>query len=179
MSATAQTRQDRAFAYVALICGDLDDADLEGRSCQDILDAFFEAEQTAADEPGMWPFGWGDRMRRLAPVQITGVWDMRNDLMRLLGSPKFRVDQPAVYGGSIFFFPEPAPLTATPAPASKDLERFLSVITASVEMARRRDLGEGLLFVGGWGWYDGAELPADQQVTLMAAGFPHVDRRVP
>lgn len=117
-------------------------------------------------------------MRRVAPVQIAGVWDTRNDLMRLLGSPKFRVDQAAVYGGSIFYFPAPA-LSTAPAPASKDVARFLSVITASLELARRRDLGEGLLFVGGWGWYDGAELPADQQVTLMAAGFPHVDRRVP
>ena len=178
MSATAQTRRDRAFAYVALICGDLDAAALEGRSYQDILDAFFEAEQTAADEPGMWPFGWGGRMRRLAPVQISGVWDTRNDLMRLLGSPKFRLDQPAVYGGSILYFPAPA-LNPVPTAASKDMARFLSVITASVELGRRRDLGEGLLFAGGWGWYDDAELPADQQVTLMAAGFPHVDRRVP
>ncbi len=178
MSATAQTRRDRAFAYVALICSDLVAAALEGRTYQDILDAFFEAEQTAADEPGMWPFGWGGRMRRLAPVQISGVWDTRNDLMRLLGSPKFRLDQPAVYGGSILYFPAPA-LNPAPAPASKDMARFLSVITASVELGRRRDLGEGLLFAGGWGWYDDAELPADQQVTLMAAGFPHVDRRVP
>jgi hypothetical protein len=179
VSAAAHDRRDRAFAYVVLICAGPDPDDSSHRSYAEILDGFFEAEASGADASRMWPFGWGAHMRRLAPVQLSGNQDLRNDALRLLGSPKFRLDHPAVFGGSVMFFPAPQLLSAFAPPVTKDAARFVSVVTASIELAQRRDLGEGLLFAGGWGWYDGAELAPEQQVTLMAAGFPHVDRRVP
>lgn len=179
MAADRQERPDRIFAYVVLVCPAPGPDELAGRSYRDILDGFVEAERSGADERSMWPFGWGSRMRRKAPLQITGIWDARQDLLRLLGPASVRIDHPAVYGGSVLYFPAPCSFAAIPA-VTKDAVRLASVVASSVELARRRDLGEGILFVGGWAWGAGdAELPAEQQVTLMAAGFTHVDRRVP
>lgn len=183
MSATASEQKDRGFAYVVLVCPEMEEPEVAEWSYRDILEAFLQGEAKASSEAEMWPFGWGAHMRRIAPVQSSGTLDVRSDLLRLLGSPRFRFDHPAVYGGSVMFFPEPAlrnpktPAGTAAAAAGKDGERFASVLSTSVEMAQRRE--QGLLFVGGWGWDYQTELGAEQQVALMAAGFPFVDRRVP
>lgn len=178
MSATASDRKDRGFAYLVLVCPAMEEPEVGEWSYQDILEAFLQGEARASAESEMWPFGWGAHMRRVAPVQSSGALDLRNDLLRLLGSPRFRFDHPAVYGGSVMFFSEPSLRNVhLPVPASKDIERFVAVLRASAELAARRE--QGLLFVGGWGWDYQTELAAEQQVALMAAGFPFVDRRVP
>ncbi|MCC6537026.1 MAG: hypothetical protein IT162_05720 [Bryobacterales bacterium] len=177
MSATAEHR-DRVFGYVVTVCGGLEPEDFRGRSYQELLDAFLAAETAATCLDEMWPYGWGRVMRRWAPLQTSGVWDARQDLLRLLGSPSFRLDHPAIYGGAIMYFPRPE-LRPPAAAENKDQRRFHEVVNHAVDLARRRDLQEALLFIGGWGWGYDVELPADQQVTLMAAGFRHVDRRLP
>ncbi|MBM3794977.1 MAG: hypothetical protein FJW31_13115 [Acidobacteria bacterium] len=180
MSAAAE-KSDRVFGYVVTVCGGLEPDDFRGRSYRDLLDAFLEAESTGTCLEEMWPFGWGRIMRRWAPLQHAGVWDARQEALRLLGSPAFRLDHPSIYGGAIMYFPKPQLVSPAPTapPGNKDQSRFGEVVRNAVELAQGRDLGEALLLIGGWGWGYDVELPADQQVTLMAAGFRHVDRRLP
>lgn len=179
MSATASDRKDRGFAYVALVCPEMEQPEVAEWSYKDILSAFLQGEVCASNESEMWPYGWGSHMRRVAPVQSSGALDLRNELLRMLGSPRFRFDHPSVYGGSVMYFSKPSLRDGGPeaVPPGKDAARFVAVLRASAELAARRE--QGLLFVGGWGWDYETELAAEQQVMLMEAGFPFVDRRVP
>jgi hypothetical protein len=181
VSSTAQHQHDRTFAYLLLVCPDIADPehDVGAWSYTDIIEAFLQLEEQSAAERDMWPFGWGAHMRRIACTQVTRAFDVRPYMGRLLGSARFRFDHPSIFGGSVLFFskPELKPLGVELTRDNKDLKRFAGVLEATVKLARERN--EGVLFLGGWGWDFEPNLAPEQQVTLMAAGFPFVDRCLP
>jgi hypothetical protein len=169
------------FNYLLLACrmNDALQEELRGWAVGDILEGFLEMESTAEALDDLWCYGWQRSMARLAPVQVTKFTDARPWLRETLGEPALGIEHDGEYSGSVWYFAPPADPAAPAAPAPRaranaDRARLHSVLTATAELARLR--GEGLLFVGCWGFDFKAEVPREQQLLMVTAGFQFVDR---
>jgi hypothetical protein len=153
-------------------------AELEQSQPGDILEGFLEMESSAQSLDDLWPYGWEQRMARLAPVQMTEYVDARPWWVAGMGPTRYAVDKTSGYPGTIVYYPPPVAVAELPKAWKKetpDRHRFVAILEATAELAQLR--GDGLLLIGCWGFRFGDEVPADQQAIMIQAGFQFVDRR--